>query len=43
MFNLVLLIADYIGSVQYVTEVQHSLKATQGSTDWRDIGIQNLE
>lgn len=43
MCNFVLLIADYVGSVQYVTGIQHSLKATQGSIVWRDIGVQNLE
>ena len=43
MFNSLQLITDYIGSVQYVTEVQHSMKATQSSIVWRDIGIQNLE
>ena len=43
MCNFVILIADYVVSVQYVTGIQHSLKATQGSTVWRDIGVQNLE
>ena len=43
MCNLVLLIADYVGCVQYVTEIQRSTKPTQSSTVWRDIGVQNLE
>ena len=43
MPDFVLLIADYVGSVQYVTGIQRSTKATQASAVWRDIGIQNLE
>jgi hypothetical protein len=34
---------DYVGCVQYVTDLLQSTKPTKEVTYWRDIGIQNLE
>ena len=39
----VLLFTDYIGSVQYVSNIQRPVNPTQDSSVWLDIGIQNLE
>ena len=36
-------VTDYVGCVQYVTELLQSTKTTKEATIWRDIGIQNLE
>ena len=34
---------DYVGSIQYVTELLESTKPSKETTAWRDIAIQNLE
>ena len=41
--HFVYLFTDYIGCVQYVTELLESVKASKEIVYWRDIGIQNLE